>query len=1187
MSFFVIFEVSVWAACTGTGYSWDVSNGRYTHSGSVLSASSNYNYFEINASITGTVTIFLVSTTTKSLKYSLYHDFTCSSDFYTGQPLTLNQGTFITLPSLSVTAGDHYTLLLTGVHASQVSGYDLVMDFTANTPLPPSVNVPDQTVIEGVATDINISQYASDPNGYNTINYYDANYTSGIGLDFNTTTGILKVSASTPAGSYDINVSARDITNLTSSVNTFTLFVTPVDNLLCYGYQYKQQGAYFTETNDGNQTPNLIGFVDTAYNVSMELYIRNRSTNTFRYNDLNISILDMNTSQVTYVSGSAEYIEPGDTVTTNVGASAFPINIHPYRMMPTDSTYIFYDLHPVSASLDTPIDINVSFKLNNTLFTKKLGMQIKMCTPFTGGNNSVPEYTIYNVESANNYADQIYSLPTQVVKRADNFKVVSYDINNLNTRRPDLNTTAFVELIEYPSGQDPNSVCANPLSSISERISVKITNGIADFNATAIDSGSIDPTTDHYDFWKKASRKAGFRVSYNVLDENGSILDVQNSYDHSGNFAGYYIKNFTELASGVASINAGWNLPVNELNQCRKPVDSYLDNGTPKNFTQMTEACGNASPTNGISAHMLAVCMECVYGYNVKYACSRDFFAIRPEALMIAVNDQNQTNPSSKSLLGMNTTSLGMPLHLAAGYQYDINLTATNFHDNNSSFGYDQSSVLAQYGWQGPSATFCNDVTDHNLTGIAFVNGAVELNTSLQNVGNYLLNMVDANWTYVDTSAFTNGRNTNGYYPSDIDCVVGNSDVQSIGSVTLNGCNTTSAHVNNNIGVTFHDYNITFHPYKFDLNMTGLSATGLPRAMTPSVGLTPSPITPTSYIYMADMSKDQNMSYHLNGYIRASGYNDSNLSNFVGECYGKPIDINITKAIDVNNTLAYQYRFNTLNVNDINISTTSGDLNNTTGPVQIFLSEGNFTDLNGSINSNLNLNFFREVNSSMNPRVVTFHTYSVDCQNADVNCTFKADLTTKTTNGTLDLDHNVSHIYGRTHAPRYRFKGPDGNATIYYESHCNGTDIHGVACNKVFLPNGAFSKSTNDPRWFQNISHAQATYGVAGNINQKGYPFDAGHVNTISPGGVVTETTGKAVAALHYNAAATIGYPYRTTMENNASNWLIYNKYDANDTKNEFPVEFWKTGGKWAGKRETNTTTHSKGTERTNRRSMW
>lgn len=814
----------------------------------------------------------------------------------------------------------------------------------------------------------------------------------------------------------------------------------------------------------------------------------------------------------------------------------------------------------------TDIILYGTYEKDNLIYSGKI-------YPCSGSSGTYPPiHADFKVLNEHYYPYE--NLPTQITSRADNFRVLAID---LSTGAPkDLNTSVDVELVDASS----SGVCENKVSIGTEKITLLFENN----NSAIFDGAYIrtwnnlsvnDPRKIIFDriFYEKATKRAAFRITYSSINGNGL---VKLTGDDS---SGYHLEDFTSYAG----------------QPCHTPFigPMYSHDGTELTdhhpYNMVPDACANSGLANAsaMSHEQLNMCLKCINGGDVISICPQEEFAIRPEAFMIKLKDQNQTVPTNQPILDDTISGVTSPsgnvLNVASGYNYNIEVNATNYYTTTSSPEYNTSDNLAKLIWEPSSSVTCNDENNYT-TPLIFTSGSLDTDTNLSNnqVGEYRLNITDTTWTVVDSN--TTGRTGN--FLGGADCT-NNAATVAVGS-GINGCNISSDHNSTSgSGLKYRDYNVTFHPYKFDLNMTGLSATGLPRAMTPSVGLTPSPITPTSYIYMADMSKDQNMSYHLNGYIRASGYNDSNLSNFVGECYGKPIDINITKAIDVNNTLAYQYRFNTLNVNDINISTTSGDLNNTTGPVQIFLSEGNFTDLNGSINSNLNLNFFREVNSSMNPRVVTFHTYSVDCQNADVNCTFKADLTTKTTNGTLDLDHNVSHIYGRTHAPRYRFKGPDGNATIYYESHCNGTDIHGVACNKVFLPNGAFSKSTNDPRWFQNISHAQATYGVAGNINQKGYPFDAGHVNTISPGGVVTETTGKAVAALHYNAAATIGYPYRTTMENNASNWLIYNKYDANDTKNEFPVEFWKTGGKWAGKRETNTTTHSKGTERTNRRSMW
>ncbi len=58
-------------------------------------------------------------------------------------------------------------------------------------------------------------------------------------------------------------------------------------------------------------------------------------------------------------------------------------------------------------------------------------------------------------------------------------------------------------------------------------------------------------------------------------------------------------------------------------------------------------------------------------------------------------------------------------------------------------------------------------------------------------------------------------------------------------------------------------------------------------------------------------------------------------------------------------------------------------------------------------------------------------------------------------------------------------------------------------------------------------------------------------------------------------------------MINAPSDWLIYNRYDANATVNEFEVEFVNAGGQWAGKEEAGSTTKEVGSSKTNRRSMW
>jgi hypothetical protein len=219
------------------------------------------------------------------------------------------------------------------------------------------------------------------------------------------------------------------------------------------------------------------------------------------------------------------------------------------------------------------------------------------------------------------------------------------------------------------------------------------------------------------------------------------------------------------------------------------------------------------------------------------------------------------------------------------------------------------------------------------------------------------------------------------------------------------------------------------------------------------------------------------------------------------------------------------------------------------------------TDNNGTAELHIKINTERNASNSINPFVMSI---------ADINVS-----DANNTQGTINLDKNATFLYGRTNAPRQRFTTNPATAFIYYEVYCNGSDTNAVDCNKTLLPNGSSSVTINDPRWFKNTSHFNSTDGTQGTVTQK-------NATLITETGSVTANP--AQTTLSYDV--TKGYPYKATMENNASTWLIYNKYNANATTNEFEVEFVHSGG-WAGQHETNTTTKNNAVTTTNRRSMW
>ena len=215
-------------------------------------------------------------------------------------------------------------------------------------------------------------------------------------------------------------------------------------------------------------------------------------------------------------------------------------------------------------------------------------------------------------------------------------------------------------------------------------------------------------------------------------------------------------------------------------------------------------------------------------------------------------------------------------------------------------------------------------------------------------------------------------------------------------------------------------------------------------------------------------------------------------------------------------------------------------------------------------------NFQRANDAVRNPLMV---------RGTDVNVTASSVYTSSTgtppitVTGSSLADQNTTFVYGRTNAPRQMFQANIGTVPISYESYC-----FGAGCDKTMLPGGVNSTTTNDPRWFVNNGHDPMISGNTGVVNQRS---GAGLVT--NPAGV-TDALGLTTVPLIYNGAS---FPYKTTMQNNASTWLIYNQYNAGAGVNEFEVEFTNANTTWAGQHETNSTTATTAAQRTNRRAMW
>jgi len=253
---------------------------------------------------------------------------------------------------------------------------------------------------------------------------------------------------------------------------------------------------------------------------------------------------------------------------------------------------------------------------------------------------------------------------------------------------------------------------------------------------------------------------------------------------------------------------------------------------------------------------------------------------------------------------------------------------------------------------------------------------------------------------------------------------------------------------------------------------------------------------------------------------------------------------------------------------DLNITNVTG---HTVSSNTVILDKTTFTNGTSQINKidNLKFNIGRSNNIALNPTTVNISQVSLDAKSTDV-----------TNSDIIDnrVDTNVTFLYARTNAPSYRFITNPADAFIYYEVYCSG-NVNGVLCDKKLLPNGKDSNITNDPRWYINTLHTN-DQGNSGILRQVNSPLliMSTHISD----------TNIARKKLVYNGNI---YPYKASLENNASSWLIYDRYNKRLKANQFNVEFESAAAPvlWSGSVSNPHVNKTKNTnlKRVNRRIMW
>jgi len=998
--------------------------------------------------------------------------------------------------------------------------------------------------------------------------------------------------------------------------------------LLCYDYSYKQNDRFFTEENNGTQDPKVSGNIFPNEPIDVRLYIQNKEASDIIAEDIVVNILDLNTSQATYVRESTRLTAANSITPVSVSDSSLTVSdsyikdINAADLNSLEYFYTYFEIDPSSSTIDMPlnarIDYNITLPTGGTPITIPyrvyLNSDIELCTGAYSG--FTPTFAAFNVAHKNTYLNSgVYNIPTQVAKKVDDFTVVSYDTTDtttVHTEKP-LSSVVSVELIDIGGYQDSTVACNDPDASISPRVWLTFDSNTsrADFNRTSINQAIADgavsdqiaslpnPISNAEEFFGTVRENTAFRVSYNLADGNGSLIELQDAYNGAGTFIGYNVLNFTELIN----VNGG---------VCLVDVD-----GNTANSDLIAQFCNNAGlgAASSMTPAELAVCMECVYGYRVKYDCSRDNFAIRPEAFKITLSDNNQ------STLVTDTTKV-VPVngHIAAGYDYRYDVNATSHFDElpvkgytrnyeiNSSTGLPEPDHNITYVWS-PGATDvsgCND-TNSTFPTVRLLDGAaVNYQNKNKDVGHYDLQMRDASWTKVDQSAL---HHVAPYYSTASDCIL-NDDTTPSNLVSLTrsnvGCTISSEHTKTYVNpdttatttVTYQDYDITVHPYTFDITAM--------RFQKGDVNSSTDVIPSNAFVYQNSIinpGDDLNMSLRYIGRLRATGADGLSLSNFVSNCYSQDLNLDInTSALNLTNYPVYSYRLREKDQNLTLINDTIRGDNNLTDTLVglITLPAGNFIKtMNGEAELELNINFNRAVNVPYNPIQITYDDFNVSCK-ALGDCQHDVDMTTNNPAGIINSNQVVTHLYGRAHIPRQRVSGNTAQVPIYYEFYCDsdaaalpsactiGSFASLPTSGSAISPDALLSQ--DDVRWYIQTQH---NTGIDGNvtstqtrdINSDRVGDDNAQFSQMS----VDNTTNLGT----YTYRGNKGYPYKATMEIPTPDWLIYNRYDESNTVNNggnvvnnFELEFTRSGS-WAGEDSSGVQTDSNASSVTNRRIQW
>jgi len=1028
----------------------------------------------------------------------------------------------------------------------------------------------------------------------------------------------------------------------------------------CYDYAYKQNNRYLKK--DYTTGPTLLGPVIPSNPIDLRLYFRNMEASDILAKDVTVNIIDLNTTQISYEAGTTRVVPPGSTIQTPVPDSPetnesqivdIPIGV-------VDSHQYFYtymDLDPKRTDLNTTLKGYLSMILD-------LGDGLEVPTMVNISDMDVcqpdyvyqPAWGIFNVVQNDLYDPSTglhyYNIPTQVARRVGNYTIVSHDPLDYNAERG-VSTIVSVELIDAGGYNDINATCDDPASAITPRIWMIFDGNVSEVvlnhdtlqqaiqEGRVWQNGQVLTNITPEEIFGHARENAAFRISYvSPGDGNFTVIEKNNNGE-------FYMATWNVQWQGdtcVIDMDGDGNAPENDLDD---KVANFCQFGDPGVGTggNTNPVASNAS-SNGYNGGSLAACMECLFGRNVNYYCSRDNFALRPESFNVRTYDgtkdgnltfEDPTHQLSNYLFDANRTGVPSPdpstVAMAAGYRYIYDINATSYtpyttptgsyHSANEMtegytryFNNEDPEANATFLWVGIQDG-CNDTSDKNVS-LLFIDGMVRTLDKTQTppallrgarlkvsqTGQYLLHLVDKSWTAADWDPSRLTHHNSPYFLSGADCTLDSGDVVDRdapsylnGTKNFNGCEIRSEHNNttpNGANLQYRDLNVTFYPYRFDLS-------GLAISPTPRSG-------ENAWVYTYTMPADptdEPMALKIAGPVKAVGADNLILSNYVDGCMAQNLDLNLSMTSDRNLTdqirLQGQYQFRDARLffklgeedpapaeNNATVSGTS-ILSGYHFSASAFKPDTNTSDgdSNGTAELVLYYNFEHHYDDPSNPLTMTIN----DLNLSDPRHTLRADqVPTMIPEGNFTpgiAERNITFFYARVKPTRYLYDNITAhnvNTPIIFQRFCNLMD----RCADYDI--NLSDEKTAEYDWYLNKEH-NSTQGDGSIVltAESSDGNDAPSINGSDPLSIGVVGTSVADNVTVSDGGITtrplsVQVDFVTGLPGTATDqWLIFNP-----SKDEIPTPFYRVNfignSDWVGYGETGNVVESNSSRiRTNR----